>query len=176
MNGGIGSMRFAVVTLCIICFSGAVEARVVNLVGRLDGSQAANGAGTGSAATGSVVASLETDTLLFSWTAQYGGLSSAITTVHFHGPALPGVSAPPTIVLSVANPETGSQVITQGQAIDLQNGLWYINVHTSMFPGDEIRGQLSVIPMSVTTIGNWGLFALVLGLLALGTLRLRRRV
>ncbi|WP_190246237.1 CHRD domain-containing protein [Gelidibacter gilvus] len=35
-----------------------------------------------------------------------------------------------------------SPVLTEDQIADLNNGLYYVNIHTELFPGGEIRGNL----------------------------------
>jgi len=32
------------------------------------------------------------------------------------------------------------------QISDLEGGLWYINIHSSVFPNGEIRGQILPVP------------------------------
>ena len=61
---------------------------------------------------------------------------------------------------------------TAPQMADLQNGLYYVNVHTSLFPGGEIRGQLGLVPEpgTIVLIGTGAL-----GLLAVARKRVRRR-
>jgi hypothetical protein len=45
--------------------------------------------------------------------------------------------------------------LTPAQVADLMNGLSYINIHTSQFPGGEIRGQ--ILPSTVAVDpGTWG--------------------
>ncbi|MDB5871314.1 MAG: hypothetical protein JWQ07_756, partial [Ramlibacter sp.] len=39
-------------------------------------------------------------------------------------------------------PIQGETVVTPAQAADLMAGLWYVNIHSTQFPGGEIRGQL----------------------------------
>jgi len=67
----------------------------------------------------------------------------APTAAHIHGPARPGVSA--GIVHdfgSAANPIMGSVILTAGQELLLRQGLLYVNVHSSLNPAGEIRGQI----------------------------------
>ncbi|HWL92400.1 MAG TPA: CHRD domain-containing protein [Phycisphaerae bacterium] len=98
----------------------------------------------GSPGTGSGSVSLDTVTNEFSWSFSYSGLVSNVSLVAFHGPALPGFNAGIRINLGTApSPVTGSQIIAAAQAGDVAAGLWYLNVHTTTFPGGEIRGQLN---------------------------------
>ena len=82
----------------------------------------------------------------------WSGLLAPATASHIHGPATAGVNA------SVLFPFTGVPAATAGaiptqtfsitaaQVTYLQSGLLYMNVHTAVFPGGEIRGQLLLIP------------------------------
>ena len=73
-------------------------------------------------------------------------LTSAETAAHFHASAPPGVNASIIIPLALGSPKNGCltphPALTHQQIADLFAGLWYINVHTSVNPGGEIRGQL----------------------------------
>jgi hypothetical protein len=73
-------------------------------------------------------------------------LTSAETAAHFHASAPPGENAPVIIPLALGSPKNGCVTpdppLTAQQIADLFAGLWYINVHTSVNPGGEIRGQL----------------------------------
>ena len=74
---------------------------------------------------------------------QWSNLTSAQTVQHIHGPAPPGMAA--GVIFPFNN---GTPVINQMfsptalQVSDLKAGLHYMNVHTTNFPGGEIRGQL----------------------------------
>lgn len=76
-----------------------------------------------------------------SWHVETAGLTAPITAAHFHGPAPVGVNAGVQVNIGAANPNIGSSVLTAGQYADLNAGLWYVNVHTTAFPGGEVRGQ-----------------------------------
>jgi hypothetical protein len=95
--------------------------------------------------TGKVSASLDTATKTFSYKVTYSGLTGPATMAHFHGPAAPGVNAPPVVPVpmsALANPMTGTATLTDAQIADLEAGKWYFNIHTAAHPGGEIRGQL----------------------------------
>ena len=93
--------------------------------------------------TGQVAATLDTASEVFTYHVTYGGLTGPATAAHFHGPALPGVGAPPIITMkSLPSPIDGVATLTAAQAADLQAGKWYFNVHTDAHKGGEIRGQL----------------------------------
>lgn len=80
----------------------------------------------------------------------FSGLSSAQTDAHIHGPAVPGVSAPPVFPLPLGQLSDFSITLTPAQVQDLKSGLFYINVHSSNFPTGEIRGQFASSLSSVS--------------------------
>src|SRR5215208_4800123 len=78
----------------------------------------------------------------------FSGLSSAQTDAHIHGPAVPGVSAPPIFPLPLGQLSDFSITLMPSQVQDLKSGLFYINVHSSNFTAGEIRGQFGLSPSS----------------------------
>jgi len=74
----------------------------------------------------------------------FTSLSSGQTDAHIHGPAGPGVSAPPVFPLPLGQLSDFQIALTPAQVQDLKNGLLYINVHSSTFPTGEIRGQFGL--------------------------------
>ncbi len=81
------------------------------------------------------------------FTLSYSGLGSVNTLTHVHGPAPRGMPAAPIIDLPSSGATSGSlrvgpMVLTPTQVTQLKSGLWYYNIHTTNFPGGEIRGQL----------------------------------
>jgi len=86
-----------------------------------------------------------TDSLIYTIT--FSGLSANVTAAHFHA-APPGIAAGvligpggfPTGVLSGSFTDT--LVLTASQEDSLKLGLFYFNIHTTAFPGGEIRAQI----------------------------------
>jgi len=99
----------------------------------------------------------------------FSGLLAPETAAHIHGPAGPGVNAGILIPLPLGTFINFIVPITPVQAGFLKSGLTYVNVHTTLFPGGEIRGQIEPVPEP-------GTIALVAagGLPLLGYLRRRK--
>jgi len=98
-----------------------------------------------SAASGTLTATLNTETNEFEYHIEFSGLSGSPISAHFHGPAAEGANAKPQIPIKaspIANPIDGTATLTADQEKDLEDGKWYFNVHTSAHPGGEIRGQI----------------------------------
>lgn len=102
-----------------------------------------------SAAAGTIVGTYNDVTNTITYTIIFSGLSAPVTAAHFHSPAPNGVNAGvvfahtgfPTGVMS--GTYSGSHVLTDAQEMQLLSGLWYSNIHTSAFPGGEIRAQIT---------------------------------
>jgi hypothetical protein len=149
-----------------LALSTSASAVIIPLSASMDGAQANAGAGTGSPGTGLGTITLDTSTNLLSWNINWSGLLGTPTAMHFHGPALPNQNAGVQVNTGVAGPPVlGNAVLGAGQVSDLLAGLWYLNLHTSPFPGGEIRGQVLVIPEPSTAL------LMGLGLAAMGVRR-----
>ena len=77
----------------------------------------------------------------------YSELAGTEILAHFHGPAAPGTSAPVVVNISPApspfgSPKHGCVPFTKDLVKDLNKGLLYLNVHSSVATGGEIRGQI----------------------------------
>ncbi len=92
----------------------------------------------------------------------FSGLLAAEIAGHFHGPARAGMNAGGLISLPLGSPKIGTTVaLSPGQQADLIARLWYINIHSSLVPLGEIRGQLlpsptpcEAVPVEETTWGR----------------------
>lgn len=118
----------------------------------LDGAQAMAGKGTGSTATGSGWAMLDTETRQLEWLisfedAAFDAGSESVTVAHFHR-GIAGTGGPPITPpgnLGIENGTLqGSASLDANAPVDFLTGRIYINIHSTSFPAGEIRGQ--VIP------------------------------
>lgn len=94
-------------------------------------------------------AQFDTETNVLSWRVMYSGLSGPATAAHVHGPANPGENAG-IVIGSDSIEETeiaGSGELTEAQVSDLKEGRYYVNIHTELQPGGEIRGHLTPAEM-----------------------------
>jgi len=143
------------------------SASIVTLNATIDTSQVIP-VGTGSLGTGTATMTLDDITNLFSWDISWSGLSGPATAMHFHGPAPAGSNAGVQVnigaISGLTSPSIGAATISGAQASDLLAGLWYINIHTSAYPGGEIRGQVQVVPVPAAV---WLFGSGLLGLMGL---------
>jgi hypothetical protein len=135
----IGTLSLFVVSW----ITGLADAGVITLSSRIDGAQANGGVGTGSPATGYARLTYDDVSRLLTWEINWEGLEGTVTNMHFHGPAAAGTSAGVAVTITdQESPSVGTATLTEAQAADLLNGLYYINIHTSVQGGGEIRGQV----------------------------------
>jgi hypothetical protein len=94
---------------------------------------------------GTLEGTFDTDSKVLKYTVTYEGLTGDVTGAHFHGPADASGNAPPVVPIpedKLASPIEGEATLTDEQATDLQNHMWYFNLHTAQYPDGELRGQL----------------------------------
>jgi hypothetical protein len=115
---------------------------------------------SGSTATGLGCFVLNPDSTL-DYQVSYSGLLGTETGAHIHGAAPAGVNAAVVFPFALGTPKIGTFGPLTGQQIsDLSNGLYYVNIHTTLFPGGEIRGQIltsgepCAVPVEETTWGT----------------------
>ncbi len=117
------------------------------------------------------VANTADDTNTWTLNVSYAGLSAPVSVAHIHqapngtnGPVIVGLDgmggAWNLITPGLTSQSTGTQTapapFPAAQVNNLLAGLTYVNIHSSAFPGGEIRGQLR----TATPAGNKGVTAL----------------
>jgi hypothetical protein len=125
--------------------------------------------------TGTATASFNLGTNLFVFNDSWSGLSAPQTASHIHTPGAPGVNGPVVFPFGAAEgfvpggtsgSVSFSTILTATQITQLLGGLFYVNVHTTAFPGGEIRGQITAIPSAVPEPSTYALAgAALLGLM-----------
>jgi len=91
----------------------------------------------------------DTGTNILTWTVTFSGLIGVESDAHLHQGA-PGVGGSIVVGIPLGSPSMGSAAFTPAQAAALLAGNIYVNLHSSAFPGGEIRGQLLVTSASTT--------------------------
>ncbi len=112
--------------------------KVFNIV--LEGSQEAplnvsNGGGGGTA-------TYDVTTKQLKLNLSYSGMVGAENDAHIHGPAARGVSAGVLFPLAAGSPKTDTVTLDAAQETQLLAGQFYVNVHSTAYPGGELRGQI----------------------------------
>ncbi len=182
----------------VLMLFGSAKADQIVLTATLTGSQEVPP--TGSPGIGSALVTVDTVTNLMTVNVSFAGLGSPTIASHIHCCALPGTNAMvattvPTFPGFPLGVTTGTYLMTfdltlastynpafitahggtvaSAQAAflaGLASGQTYLNIHTSQFPGGEIRGQLQAVPEPAT------LLLLSTGVIgAVGTLKNRRK-
>ena len=136
-------IRTAVTACALALVSVAAHAATIHLKADLKAS--AEVPPKDSPGTGTLTATLDTETNEFTYRVEFSGLTGPVVAAHFHGPAAAGVNAKPQLPIKgtpITSPIDGKATLTPEQAKDLSAGKWYVNLHTSANPGGEIRGQV----------------------------------
>lgn len=152
----------AAAAIMVMGLTSPAEAEIIRFTAALSGGSEAPLVLTG--AFGNAVVTLDTDTQTISWTIDVFNLPSGINAAHFHvGP--PGVAGPTVVNIAftanqsndfrLTGSATAANLTPRGdQGIrswddlmqSLQGGQLYINIHTAVFGGGEIRGQVVRVP------------------------------
>lgn len=104
---------------------------------------------TGSPGTGSADVTIDTVTRFVQVSGQFSGLIGTVTAGHIHGLAAPGSTAGVIFGFTVpvgasSGSFSGSGIMSVAQFDGLMNNLTYLNIHSTVNPGGEIRGQVIV--------------------------------
>ncbi len=114
-----------------------------------------------SPASGTALLYYDEVTKVLTYSVTFSGLVGTETAAHIHGPAPAGVNAAVLFPLPLGSPKDGSVVLTPTQEGYLRSALLYINIHSTVYPGGEIRGQVlfAAVGGEVMTVGVLELLA-----------------
>ncbi len=141
---------FASVFLCLAS-AGTAEADIFTYNTSMTGTQEVPI--NASPGTGTARGTYDTTTNTITLNLLFSGLGSPSRAAHFHSPGPPGVAAPIAIGLTsfpvgvTSGVYANTFTLTDLQETQLLTGLFYINIHTNLIPGGEIRGQ--ILPQAV---------------------------
>ena len=107
-----------------------------------------------SPATGSATLTLNDDQTEVAYVIEFEGLTAPETAAHFHN-APPGLNGAVMFPLPTGSPKIGIWPITAPQVAELLDNRVYVNIHTSNYPGGEIRGDISLQSVSGQD-ASWG--------------------
>jgi hypothetical protein len=107
--------------------------------------------------TGFVTATLDTSTDSLTLAGSFSGLVAGSTAshIHFAGAGTNGPVIIPLTITTLGNTSgtlsLSGTVLSATQESELLGGFLYVNVHSTTFPGGEIRGQLAAVPDAAST-------------------------
>ena len=145
-----------VAAMTALLLSVSAGATTYNLTATLNGAQE----GTITPATGSATLILDDVANTLDMSLTYTGLLTPLTNAHIHCCSLP--PTPAGVIVPMVPPMTTGATsgafnnvfnLTPTQVTQILSGLSYINLHTTGFPGGEIRGQIVPEPGTLALIG-----------------------
>jgi hypothetical protein len=147
-GNNIMKKRFAGAVCAIaLMIGGTAHAAIHQFQAIMSGSQ--ESPPNGSPGTGTATLQFDDTTNALTLVGNYSGLLGTTTASHIHM-APPGVNGPIIIPLTHTGGQSGTLsgggILTAAQVTALFNNGLYVNVHTNMFPGGEIRGVITLVP------------------------------
>eukprot|EP00762_Andalucia_godoyi_P006174 ANDGO_01647.mRNA.1 CHRD domain superfamily protein len=135
-------MSVFVVCLALLCAVCCVRGTEYYMISSMNGAQD----GVSTPAIGVGVLMYDSSSQLLSYKI-YHNVSNTVTMAHIHGPASTTATAGILFTLQIngQGPIVGNVSMTSNAAAtiaDLAAGLWYFNIHTTVFTAGEIRGQI----------------------------------
>ena len=107
--------------------------------------------------SGSAIGALSLEGSNLNYYVTFSGLSGPATAAHFHASATPtnssGVVVPLSPPAASSGVIAGSVQLTLAQITNFMSGLCYMNIHTALNPGGEIRGQVVPLRMVLAMSG-----------------------
>ncbi|HWL93532.1 MAG TPA: CHRD domain-containing protein [Phycisphaerae bacterium] len=144
----------AIALLASLAVTATAPADIHNFNFALDGLQEVPPVAT--PASGSCAVVLDDVTFAVTVHCEYQDLLSPANNAHIHGLSQPGVSSPPILQMTFTPATTGvadgAGNLTAVQAQGMIDGLTYVNIHSTGFPGGEIRGQVVPEPASLALL------------------------
>lgn len=94
-----------------------------------------------STATGTMTGTFDRTTRVLTYTVTYQGITPSAGHIH---QAAPGANGPVIVPFTgvATSPITGTATLSEANAAQLLAGETYVNLHTTAFPGGEIRGNI----------------------------------
>ncbi len=126
--------------LCALALPGDGLAVLHNYAATLDGLQPVPPTGSPGTGTGTFVVDDVANTV--SYVIEFSGLLGTEVAAHIHGMAPPGTNAGVVHGLPLGSPKVGVWNYAEAQEADILAGLTYVNIHSTLFGGGEIRGQV----------------------------------
>ncbi len=135
----------------ILSLAGAASAQVVRFGFAINALQEVPSNPSPATGSGNAVLDVAANTVQLDFS--FSGLTSTQTAAHIHQ-AAPGVNGPIIVPLPTGSPVSGLFALTPPQTAAMLAGNTYVNAHTTMFPGGEIRGNLTKLyPVDVPMSG-----------------------
>lgn len=119
---------------------GEIRGQVVDMVAKINGAQEIPATATPASGYGLFQIDTVNDTL--SYYIAYTGLAGVETAAHIHGLALHTANAGVLVGLPPGTPKIGVWTYPPAMEDSIYNGETYVNIHSSIFAGGEIRGQV----------------------------------
>jgi hypothetical protein len=150
-------LRYALFLAPLLVFAPAANA-ATGYSASLNGAQEVGPVPT--PATGTATLILDNGGTNLSYTVTYSGLLGTLTASHIHkapvgvnGGVLFGFSPPIGTTSGTFSGVVSG--LTAANVSDLNAGLYYVNIHSTLYPGGEIRGQIGGAP-TPTGKSTWG--------------------